>query len=82
MPENNTVEDCGVRISAYEERRLRELMRRSDALSTAYVLAEDGNIKPEARDEALEVLREMADDAANVLAAYRRELGLPEPGEQ
>src|SRR5688572_22713585 len=72
----NTIEVCGVRISATAERRLTGLMRRADALSTAYTAVEDCSIKPAVRAETLEVLRQMDAEANREFAAYRRELGL------
>jgi hypothetical protein len=72
MTENNTVED----------RRLHDLMRRSDALNAAVAAVEDWGLSSEASDETLEVLRERADEASRDFNAYRHELGLPEPGEQ
>jgi hypothetical protein len=56
-------------------------MRRSDALTSAYVAIEDWSATPAAKDATLEVLREMREEAERNFKAYGREVGLPKLGE-
>jgi hypothetical protein len=66
----------GVQLTAREEERLRDLLRRSDALGNACVAVEDWSAHPQLIASALEVLRSMRDEATHNFEVYRREVGL------
>jgi hypothetical protein len=69
----------GVQLSAREDERLMDLMRRTDALSNACAAMEDwGSDSPTYLARYLEVLREMHVQANEAFERYRREIGLPE----
>jgi hypothetical protein len=63
-----------------DERMLRWLLRRTDALNIAY-----GALKceewgyPEAKAEMLDVLEEMCAEAHDWFVTYRRAFGIPDP---
>lgn len=72
----------GALVSEGEDKRLKALMRRSDALNMACVAVEDWSASPEVMADVLEILTEMRSEASRDFEAYRREVGLPEPGER
>ena len=63
-----------------EERMLRWLLRRADALNIAYgaVELEEWGY-PEAKAEMLETLEDMREQAHEWFETYRRALGIPDP---
>jgi hypothetical protein len=70
----------GVQLTARQDERLKALMRRSDALTSASVAVEEWRSSPAAKERTLEVLREMRDEASRNFEVYGREVGLPKPG--
>jgi hypothetical protein len=67
----------GVEVSEGEERRLRALLRRSDALNNAWVAVYDWPADSMAVvATTLEVLEEMKAEATHNFEVYRREVGL------
>jgi hypothetical protein len=68
----------GALVSEGEDKRLKALMRRSDALTDASVAVEDWGARAEVVAKTLEILREMRSEAHRDFMAYRREVGLPE----
>jgi len=63
-----------------EERMLRWLLRRADALNIAYMAVElEEWGYPEAKEEMLETLEKMREEAHEWFASYRRALGIPDP---
>lgn len=68
----------GALVSEGEDKRLKALTRRSDALNTACVAVEDWSADPKVMADVLEILREMRSEAHRDFMVYRREVGLPE----
>ena len=69
----------GAELGPREEERLRALMRRSDALSTALAAVEDEETAyPNAKAEYLGVLRDDFRQASEAFSRYRAEVGLPD----
>jgi hypothetical protein len=67
------------KLRAEEERILRWLLRRADALNAACVAVEQERWGcPEAKAEMLETLEEMRDEAGEWFATYRRAFGIPD----
>ena len=63
-----------------EERMLRWLLRRADALNIAYMAVElEEWGYPEAKEEMLALLDEMRVEAHEWFETYRRALGIPDP---
>jgi hypothetical protein len=63
-----------------EERMLRWLLRRADALNAAYMALECEEWGyPEAKAQMLETLEDMRVDAHEWFVSYRRALGIPDP---
>src|SRR5215211_3081518 len=63
-----------------EERMLRWLLRRADALGVAYMAVElEEWSYPEAKAEMLETLEEMREGAHEWFVSYRRAFGIPNP---
>jgi hypothetical protein len=63
-----------------EERMLRALLRRADALNTACVVVElEEWGYPEAKAEVLATLEEMRVEAHEWFVSYRRAFGIPDP---
>ena len=69
-----------VKLRPEEERMLRWLLRRADALNIAYgaVELEEWGY-PEAKAEMLETLEDMREEAHEWFVSYRRALGIPDP---
>ena len=70
-----------VKLRPEEERMLRWLLRRADALNNACVVVGllDEWGCPQAKAEMLGVLEEMSAEAQEWFASYRRALGIPDP---
>ena len=69
-----------VKLGAEEERMLRALLRRADALNTAcVVIGLDEWGYPEAKAEILEALEDMREEAHEWFESYRQALGIPDP---
>jgi hypothetical protein len=68
----------GAHLGPHEAERLMGLMRRSDALNTAFFALKDAeHAYPDVKAEYLEVIRE-AQEASEQFARYRAEVGLPD----
>ncbi len=68
----------GAQLGPREEERLRYLMRRSDALSTALCAVEDEETPyPDTQAEYLRILREDYKQAHKQFMRYRTEVGIP-----
>ena len=68
------------RLRLEEERILRGLLRRADALNAAYMAVElEEWGYPEAKAEMLETLEEMRAEAREWFVSYRRAFGIPDP---
>jgi hypothetical protein len=68
----------GVMVSEGEDRRLKALLDRSDALANACVAVEDWSANPQVIAPTREVLTQMSAEAHEAFLRYRREVGLPE----
>jgi hypothetical protein len=68
----------GVQVSESEDRRLKALLDRSDALANARVAVEDWSANPQVIAPTREVLTQMSEEAHEAFLRYRREVGLPE----
>jgi hypothetical protein len=69
-----------ISITRTEEETLRALLRRADALNTAYMAVElEEWGYPEAKAEMLETLEEMRAEAHEWFVSYRRAFGIPDP---
>ena len=78
MTENTT--EGRVRLAPHEEERLRGLLRRSDAFSTALnALEGEETAHPDVHAGYVGVLREEHRLAGEEFARYRAELGIPGP---
>jgi hypothetical protein len=72
----------GVEVSEREDERLTALLNRDDALSNALATIENHPCPSKrAQLQMLEVLGELKREASEAFLRYRREIGLPEPGE-
>ena len=72
----------GKELTEREEKRLRGLLRRCDALSTAHTtVVDDEGMYPEAKARTLEVLKEMHEEASEQFRLYKEEVGLRERSE-
>jgi hypothetical protein len=72
----------GKELTEREEKRLRGLLRRCDALSTAHtVVLDNEGMYPEAKARTLEVLKEMHEEASEQFRLYKEEVGLRERSE-
>ena len=68
------------RLRLEEERVLRGLLRRADALNTAFLVIElEEWANAAAKEETLEALEEMRVEAREWFECYRRALGIPGP---
>ena len=68
------------RLRLEEERILRWLLRRADALNAACVAIEQERWGyPEAKAEMLETLEQMRAEAGEWFVSYRRAFGIPDP---
>jgi hypothetical protein len=73
-------EKMTVKLRRPEEKTLRALLRRSDALNAAYMAVElEEWAYPEAKAEMLAVLEDMRVEAHEWFESYRRALGIPNP---
>jgi hypothetical protein len=68
----------GVQVSESEDRCLKALLDRSDALANALVAVEDWSANPKVIAPTREVLAQMSEEAHEAFLRYRREVGLPE----
>lgn len=70
----------GEQLRSREEKRLRAMIARCDALSNAYqtVLREEWVCRAN-QEETLATLKELLDEANEAFRRYRLEVGLPEP---
>jgi hypothetical protein len=73
-------EESMTEVRREEERMLRGLLRRADALNAAYIAVElDEWGYPETKEEVLETLAEMRVEAHEWFVTYRRAFGIPDP---
>jgi tRNA(Met) C34 N-acetyltransferase TmcA len=69
----------GWQLHPREEERLRRLLKRDDALSTAHtVILDNEGMYPEAKARTLEVLKAMHEEASEQFRLYKQEVGIPE----